>query len=73
MTEELRGAFTCWSSALAIFVDSGPFRGLLLTFLGPQSDFHGCRTPRCVYVLVVKARSLGRSGQFLALLLSFGV
>ena len=57
---EPRGAFTCRSSTLAVFVDSDPFRGLLLTVLGSQSDFHGCRTPMCAYVLVVKNRSLGR-------------
>ena len=36
------GALTGWLSTLAVFVDSDPFRGLLLTVLGPQSDFHGC-------------------------------
>ena len=34
---EPRGAFTCLSSTLAVLADSGPFRGLLLTFLGPRS------------------------------------
>ena len=57
---ELWGVFSCLSSALAIFVDSDPFCGLLLTVLRSQSDFHGCRTPRCAYVLVVKTHSLGR-------------
>ena len=57
---EPRGAFSCLSSALAIFVDSDPFCGLLLTVLRSQSDFHGCRTPRCAYALVVKTHSLGR-------------
>ena len=38
-SDELLGAFTCRSSALAVFVDSGPFRGLLLIVLGAQSDF----------------------------------
>ena len=36
------GALTGWLSTLAVFVDSDPFHGLLLTVLGPQSDFHGC-------------------------------
>ena len=40
--------------------DSGLFHGLLLTVLASQSDFHGCQTPSCAYVLVVKNRSLGR-------------
>ena len=40
--DEPRGAFTSRSLTLAVFVDSDPFRGLLLTVLGPQSDFHGC-------------------------------
>ena len=35
--EERRGAFTCRSSKLAFFVDSDPFRGLLLTVLGSRS------------------------------------
>ena len=42
MIDEPRGAITCRSSTLAVFVDSDPFRGLLLTVLGSQSDFHGC-------------------------------
>src|SRR3989337_309293 len=37
---EPRGAFTCRSSTLMVFVDSGPFRALLLTVLGSRSDFH---------------------------------
>ena len=57
---EPRGAFSCLSSALTIFVDSGPFCGLLLTVLGSQSDFHGCRIPRCAYVSVINNHSLGR-------------
>ena len=38
--DENRGAFTCWSSTVTVLADSGPFCGLLLTFLGSQSDFH---------------------------------
>ena len=60
MINEPRGAFTCQTSTLAVFVNSGPFHGLLLTFLGSQSDFHGCRTPRCAYVSVINNRSFGR-------------
>ena len=29
------GAFTIWSSTLAVLADSDPFRGLLLTVFGP--------------------------------------
>ena len=36
------GAFTIWSSTLTDLADSGPFRGLLLTGLGSESDFDGC-------------------------------
>ena len=36
------GVFTFRSSALTILADSDPFRGLLLTGFGPQSDFHSC-------------------------------
>ena len=32
MINEPRGAFTCQTSTLAVFDDSGPFHGLLLTF-----------------------------------------
>ena len=39
---EPQGALTCRSLTLAVLADSGPFRGLLLTALGSQSDFHGC-------------------------------
>ena len=36
---EPQGALTCRSSTLTDLADSGPFRGLLLTILGPRSDF----------------------------------
>ena len=36
MIDEPRGAFTCRSSTLLILVDSGPFRAVLLTVLGPR-------------------------------------
>ena len=57
---EPQGVITCWSSTPAVLADSGPFHGLLLTVLGSQSDFHGCRTPRCAYVSVINNHSLGR-------------
>ena len=41
-SNEPSGAFTCRSSTLAILADSDPFRGLLLTVLGSESDFHSC-------------------------------
>ena len=71
--DEPRGAFMCPSSTLTVLANSDMFRGLLITVLGSQSNFHRCRIPRCAYVLVVKTRGLGRLGPFLALLLSFGV
>jgi hypothetical protein len=43
---EPKGALTCRSSTLAVFVDSDMFHVLLLTVLGSQSDFHDCRTPK---------------------------
>ena len=58
--DEPWGAFACRSSTLIVLADSAPFHGLLLTVLGPQSDFHGCRTPRCAYVSVINTRSFGR-------------
>ena len=57
--DEPRGAFTCRSATLPVFVDSDPFRELLLTVLGSQSDFHGCRTLRRAYVFVISTRRLG--------------
>ena len=60
-----QGAFTCRSSTFIVLAVNGPFHGLLLTVLGSQSDFHGCRTPRCAYVLVIKTRNLGRFWPFL--------
>ena len=35
MADEPQGAFTCRSSTLAVFADSCPFNGLLLTVLAP--------------------------------------
>ena len=35
MINEPWGAFTIWSSTLAVLADSDPFRGLLLTVFGP--------------------------------------
>ena len=45
---------------LVVLADSCPFRGLLLTVFGSQSDFHGCRIPRCAYVSVINNHSLGQ-------------
>ena len=47
-------------STLSVLADSCPFHGLLLTVLGSQSDFHGCRTPRCAYVSVINTRGFSR-------------
>ena len=58
--KEPQGAFKSRSSTLAVFVDSDPFRGLLLTVLGSQSDFHGCSTPRCSYMSVINIHGFGR-------------
>src|SRR4051812_21693591 len=35
-----RGAFMCRSSTPVVLAGSNPFRGLLLTVLGSQRDFH---------------------------------
>ena len=40
MVVEPQGVHMCWSSRLAVWADSGPFHGLLLTDLGSLSDFH---------------------------------
>ena len=60
MIDEPRGAFVYHSSIVLCLSDSGLFHGQLLTVLGSPSNFHGCRTPRCAYVLVVKTRRLGQ-------------
>ena len=60
MIDEPLGAFMYRSSIILDLSDSGIFHGQLLTVLGSPSNFHGCRTPRCAYVLVVKSRSFGR-------------
>ena len=54
-----RGAFTRRSSTLAVFVDSDPFRGLLLTVWGSRSDFHTCLTRRGADVSVINTHSFG--------------
>ena len=41
--DEPQGTLTCRSSTLAVWADSGPFHGLLLTIqarFGSRSDFH---------------------------------
>ena len=38
--DEPRGSFMCPSSTLRVLANSDMFRGLLLTVLGSQSDFH---------------------------------
>ena len=60
MINKPRGAFMYRSSVILGLPDSGLFHGILPTILGSQSDFHGYRTPRCAYVLVVKTLSFGR-------------
>ena len=40
MIDEPQGAFTCRSSTLTYSGNSNPFRTLLLTVFGTQSDFH---------------------------------
>ena len=60
MIDEPRGAFMYRLSTFLGLSDAGLFHGLLFTVWVSGSDFHGCRTRRCAYVLVVKSRSLGR-------------
>ena len=58
--DELRIAFTSRSSTLTILAGSGPFHALLLGVLGSQSDFHGLRSSRCVYVTIVNTHCFGQ-------------
>ena len=64
------GALTYRSSTLIVLADSGPFRGLLLTVLGSQSEFYGCRTPRCAYVSFINTHLFDDSDPFHGLLLT---
>ena len=66
---EPQGALTCWSSRLAVWADSGPFHGLLLS-LGPEvisaiDESRGALTYRSL-ILTVSADS----GLFRGLLLT---
>ena len=69
---ESQGALTCRSSTLAVLANSGLFHGLLLTVLGSQSDFHGCRTPSVLTCWSSRIAVWADFGPFLGLLLSFG-
>ena len=60
MIDEPHGAVMYRSSIVLCLSISGLFHGLLLTILGSPGDFHGCRTPRCAYVLIIKSHNLGR-------------
>ena len=42
MVTDPQCVLTCRPLTLAVLAVSGPFLGLLLTVLGPQSDFYGC-------------------------------
>ena len=66
--DEPRGVFTYRRSTLAGLADSGPFRGLLLTVLGPRSDFIGLWTRRCAYVHDINTHRFGVRERFLWLL-----
>ena len=57
---EPQGALTCRSSTVTVLADSGPFCGLLLTFLGSQSDFHDQQTLGRYYMSVINTGSFGR-------------
>ena len=59
--DDPRDPLTCPSSTHTNLADSGLFRGLLLTVLLFESDFHGSRTPSCAYVSIINNRSLGQS------------
>ena len=73
MIDEPRGTFMYRSSIILHLSDSGLFRGVLLTILGSQSYFHGCRTQDVLICLSSRLAVWADSGPFLGLLLSFGV
>ena len=66
------GAFTCRSSLILGLSDSGLFHGLLLTVLGSQNAFHGCRTQRCAMCWSSTLVVWVGSGPFLGLYLVLG-
>ena len=53
MVVEPQGALKCKSSTIAVWADSGPFLGLLLSYGGPEM------TPGCVYVSVSNTHNFG--------------
>ena len=53
MVVEPQGALKCRSSTIAVWADSGPFLGLLLSYGGPEM------TPGCVYVSVSNTHNFG--------------
>ena len=65
-------AFTCRSSIILGLSDSGLFHGLLLTVLGSQNTFHGCRTPRSAMCWSSTLVVWVGSGPFLGLYLVLG-
>ena len=54
MVVEPQGALKCKSSTIAVWADSGPFLGLLLSYGGPEM------TPVCVYVSVNNPHNFGQ-------------
>ena len=73
MTYEPWGAYTCRSSIILGLSDSGLFHGVLLTILGSQSYFHGCRTQDVLLCWSSRLAVWADSDPFLGLYLSFGV
>ena len=70
MIDEHWGAFTCWTSTLAVFVISDPFNGLLLNVLWSQTI---SMVVKPQYVLTCWSSRLAvwaDSGPFLGLLLT---
>ena len=70
MINEPWGVFTCRSSTLAVFVDSDPFHGLLLTVLGPQTGFIVVEPQGALTCRSSTLTFLADSGPFRALLLT---
>ena len=70
--DEPRGAFTCRSSTLAVFVDSGLFRVLLLTVWGPKAISMVVEPQDVLTCWSTRLTVWAGSGPFLGLLLSYG-
>ena len=70
MVVEPQGALKCWSSTIAVWANSGPFLGLLLSFGGPRVISTICETRGAFMCRSSTLTILADSGTFQGLLLT---